>query len=73
MAVMCEECKCSIYLEEQPDGTKKYGSCENGCPCCNKEGECDKCDGKYELSDRTSRCGDCGNCNKCCTHEKEGE
>jgi hypothetical protein len=39
MAVMCEECKCSIYLEEQADGTKKYGGCENECTCCNTEGE----------------------------------
>ena len=37
------------------------------------EGECDKCNDTYELSDRTSRCGDCGNCNKCCTHEREGK
>jgi hypothetical protein len=37
MAIMCEECKCSIYLEEQEDGTKEYGGCENNCPCCNKE------------------------------------
>ena len=39
VAVMCEECKCSIYLEEQADGTKKYGGCENECTCCNTEGE----------------------------------
>ena len=37
MAIMCEACKCSIYLEEQPDGTKKYGACENDCACCNGE------------------------------------
>lgn len=36
MAVMCEECKCSIYLEDQPDGTREYGGCESGCPCCNE-------------------------------------
>jgi hypothetical protein len=35
------------------------------------EGECDKCEGTYELSDRTNRCGECGNCNNCCTHERE--
>ena len=38
MAIMCEVCKCSIYLEEQPDGTKEYGACENDCSCCNGEG-----------------------------------
>jgi hypothetical protein len=37
MAIMCEECKCSIYLEEQADGTKEYGGCENECSCCNPE------------------------------------
>ena len=31
---MCEECKCSIYLEIQPDGTREYGACENNCDCC---------------------------------------
>ena len=36
MAMMCEECKCSIYLEEQADGSKTYGGCENDCPCCNE-------------------------------------
>ena len=35
MAMMCEECKCSIYLEDKPDGTRSYGGCENECPCCN--------------------------------------
>jgi hypothetical protein len=35
MAVMCETCKCSIYLETQPDGTRAYGGCENECECCN--------------------------------------
>ena len=35
MAVMCETCKCSIYLETQPDGTRAYGGCENECVCCN--------------------------------------
>lgn len=35
MAIMCEECKCSIYLEEQPDGSMEYGGCESGCDCCN--------------------------------------
>jgi hypothetical protein len=38
-----------------------------------QEGECDKCNNAYELSDRTNRCGECGNCNKCCTHEREGK
>jgi len=37
MAVMCEVCKCSIYLEEQTDGTMEYGGCENECPCCNED------------------------------------
>lgn len=37
MAVMCETCKCSIYLEDQPDGTREYGGCESGCPCCNED------------------------------------
>jgi len=37
------------------------------------EGECDKCEDAYELSDKTNRCGDCGNCNNCCTHEGEGK
>ena len=31
MAMMCEECKCSTYLDEE---TGMY-SCENECPCCN--------------------------------------
>lgn len=31
MAMMCEECKCSTYLNEE---TGMY-SCESGCPCCN--------------------------------------
>ena len=35
MAMMCETCKCSIYLEDQPDGTRAYGGCENECECCN--------------------------------------
>ena len=35
MAVMCETCKCSIYLETQADGTRAYGGCENECVCCN--------------------------------------
>jgi len=35
MAVMCETCKCSIYLEDKPDGTRDYGGCENECECCN--------------------------------------
>lgn len=34
MAMMCETCKCSIYLEDQPDGTRAYGGCENECDCC---------------------------------------
>jgi hypothetical protein len=33
MAIMCEECKCSIYLD---DNTGDYGGCESGCPCCNQ-------------------------------------
>ena len=37
MAIMCEECKCSIYLEKQEDGTMEYGACENGCSCCSGE------------------------------------
>lgn len=35
MAVMCEMCKCSIYLEDMPDGSREYGGCESGCECCN--------------------------------------
>jgi len=35
MAMMCETCKCSIYLEDKPDGTRDYGGCESGCECCN--------------------------------------
>ena len=31
MALMCEECKCSTYLNEE---TGMY-SCESGCACCN--------------------------------------
>jgi len=31
MAMMCEECKCSTYLNEETD----MYSCENECPCCN--------------------------------------
>lgn len=38
---------------------------------CEREGECDKCEDTYELSDKTNRCGECGNCNNCCTHERE--
>jgi hypothetical protein len=34
MPVMCETCKCSIYLI---DGTRDYGGCESGCPCCNED------------------------------------
>ena len=36
MAVMCETCKCSIYLEDKADGTRDYGGCESGCACCNE-------------------------------------
>ena len=35
MAMMCETCKCSIYLEDKADGTRAYGGCENECVCCN--------------------------------------
>jgi hypothetical protein len=35
MAMMCETCKCSIYLEDKTDGTRAYGGCENECVCCN--------------------------------------
>ena len=35
MPIMCEECKCSIWLEDKPNGTREYGGCENGCSCCN--------------------------------------
>ena len=31
MAMMCEECKCSAYWNEE---LNQY-SCENGCACCN--------------------------------------
>lgn len=31
MAMMCEECKCSTYYNEE---LNQY-SCENECPCCN--------------------------------------
>jgi hypothetical protein len=31
MAMMCEECKCSTYYNEETD----MYSCENECPCCN--------------------------------------
>lgn len=31
MAMMCDICKCSTYLDED---TGMY-SCENECPCCN--------------------------------------
>ena len=31
MALMCEECKCSTYLNEETD----MYSCESGCACCN--------------------------------------
>lgn len=59
------------------DSAGAYRLC---CHCDNElsvtadgiEGECDKCEDTYELSDRTNRCGECGNCNKCCTHKKEG-
>lgn len=37
MSIMCEECKCSIHLENQPDGSREYGGCDNGCQCCNRE------------------------------------
>lgn len=37
MSVMCEECKCTLYIEDKPDGTRDYGGCENGCTCCNDE------------------------------------
>lgn len=30
MALMCEECKCSIFNSDS--------GCENGCGCCNREG-----------------------------------
>ena len=36
MASMCETCKCSIYLEDKPDGTRDFGGCESGCLCCNE-------------------------------------
>lgn len=29
MAIMCEECKCSIFNSET--------GCDNGCQCCNRE------------------------------------
>ena len=38
MAIMCEVCKCSIYLEKQLDGSMEYGGCESGCSCCSGEG-----------------------------------
>ena len=31
MAMMCEECKCSTYYNDELD----MYSCENGCACCN--------------------------------------
>lgn len=42
MPVMCEECKCSIWLENNPDGTRTYGGCDNGCSCCNDDLEIEK-------------------------------
>lgn len=31
MSLMCEECKCTTYYNEDTD----MYSCENDCPCCN--------------------------------------
>lgn len=31
MPLMCDECKCSTYYNEDTD----LYSCENNCPCCN--------------------------------------
>lgn len=36
MPAMCEECKCSVWLEYKLDGTREYGGCDNGCECCNE-------------------------------------
>ncbi len=36
-----------------------------------EQGECDKCEGTYDLGSRDNRCGDCGNCGNCCTHKEE--
>lgn len=44
MPVMCEECKCSIYIEDKPDGTRDYGGCDNGCSCCSTEGDTSEAD-----------------------------
>jgi hypothetical protein len=38
-----------------------------------EQGECDKCEGTYDLGSRDNRCGDCGNCGNCCTHKGEGK
>ena len=32
MAIMCEECKCSIYKNDAGE----YGACENSCACCSE-------------------------------------
>jgi hypothetical protein len=41
MPIMCEDCKCSIWLEDKPNGTREYGGCDNGCSCCNDYPETD--------------------------------
>ena len=31
MPIMCDECKCSMYYNDETD----IYACENGCECCN--------------------------------------
>ena len=76
----CDDCDREITLTLEAYGNGQLMRID--CPKCGVsydtnldpvegEGECDKCEDTYELSDRTARCGDCGNCNNCCTHEGE--
>ena len=64
MAVMCEECKCSISLDDKPDGTRVYGGCENECKCCNKVKEKQVMDTYYEYwTPERLKCTVCGELN----------
>jgi hypothetical protein len=50
---------------------KRYAVTVGGIVMNNLEqGECDKCEGTYDLGSRDNRCGDCGNCGNCCTHKE---
>lgn len=82
MAVMCEECKCSIYLEDKADGSREYGGCDNGCECCNGEQTlCEDCDSPVTITLEpygsgkmaVIECPECGTSYDTNLDESEGE